>query len=171
MQNYKIYVFIIPILVLCLPLKQTYMQGKCVKVIDGDTIIIERGRKREKIRLGFIDAPELNQASVYLGIKIGLEAKEFLEKKILGKIIDVDLYGRGKYGRWIGEVKHAGENINLSLVLNGHAILYKYEPYPSNHHRAHFHQSQNIAKNNRRGVWRTYAFQNPSYYRKSKRSK
>lgn len=169
MSFYKNYLLIIPILVLCAPLKQDKMQGRCIKVIDGDTIIIQRGSKREKIRLAFIDAPELNQASLYLGVKIGKISQEFLANKILNKQVDIKLYGRGKYGRWIGEVKLDRENINLAMILSGHAINYKFKPYPSNYHRAHFHQSEKIARQSRRGIWRTYAFQNPSSYRKRNR--
>lgn len=166
MHNYKIYLFIIPILVLCVPLKRDLMLAKCVRVIDGDTIMVQRGTKKEKIRLAFIDAPEISQVSLFKKLAIGQRSKLYLEEKILNKNVKIKLYGRGKYKRWIGEVFLGEENINLDLILKGHAIIYKFEKYPSNFHRAHYHSSQFVSQNQRREIWATHGFENPSYYRK-----
>lgn len=166
MKNYKNYLFIIPILVLTLPLKRESLSGVCVRVLDGDTIIVQRGTKLEKVRLAFIDAPEISQFSIFNKIRIGEKSKEFLEQKILNKNVLIKLYGRGKYKRWIGEVFYKGENINLAIVLSGNAVLYKFKKYPTNYHRADYHSSQFLAQNKRVGIWGSYGFENPQHYRR-----
>ena len=51
-------------------------RAKVIKVIDGDTIWVKSKNKHIKIRLSYIDAPELKQ--VY-----GVRSKNFLSKLIL----------------------------------------------------------------------------------------
>ena len=49
----------------CLALNAQTIQGKVVRVSDGDTItILDDGKVEEKIRLNRIDAPEKKQAFV-----------------------------------------------------------------------------------------------------------
>jgi len=167
----KLYVLIIPILALTIPIEQQEIIAKCVKVIDGDTILINRGQGNLKIRLGFIDAPEIGQRSFTLNNPIGLKSKQLLESLILNKRVTIRLYGKGKYGRYIGEIFHQGQSINLKMIEHGQAILYKYSSYPTNSHRASYHSVAHIAMNRRVGLWSEVGFMNPSHYRKQKRHK
>lgn len=93
---------------------------KVEKVIDGDTINVKwEGRGFIfKVRLGRIAAPELGEDG-------GKESKKALENLIDGKEIDVLINPKnrvGKWGRLIGEVMHAGLNINDEMVRQGKAI-------------------------------------------------
>lgn len=165
----KLYVLVLPLLALTYPLENNIIIARCVEVIDGDTIKVQRGDRKFKVRLGFIDAPELDQRSLEEENPIGIQSKYFLESLILNKKIKIKHYGKGRYGRLIGEIFYNHENINLKLIEKGHAILYKYSSYPSNKHRAEYHSTAHIAMNKRLGLWAEVGFMNPSYYRKYKR--
>ena len=52
-----------PILMTCLTLNAQTIQGKVVRVSDGDTItILDEAKVENKVRLNRIDAPEKSQA-------------------------------------------------------------------------------------------------------------
>ena len=97
--------------------------GKVVGVTDGDTITVLRdGRERVKIRLDGIDAPEKSQPH-----RNG--AKQFTSKACFGKTVTVVEKDTDRYGRTIGVVEVAGENVNLGVVQAGYAWWYrKYAP-------------------------------------------
>ena len=93
-------------------------EGRCLRVSDGDTITIDAGGGKEKVRLIGIDAPELRQNG-------GREARQYLAKRILNRRVKVEGETRDRYGRLLGTVYLGEENINLSLVREGHAWDYK----------------------------------------------
>ena len=93
-------------------------EGRCLRVSDGDTITIAAEGRKEKVRLIGIDAPELRQEG-------GPEAQQYLAKRILNRRVKVEGETRDRYGRLLGTVYLGEENINLSLVREGHAWDYK----------------------------------------------
>ena len=102
-------------------------EGHCLRVSDGDTITIAAEGRKEKVRLIGIDAPELRQEG-------GPEARQYLAKRILNRRVKVEGETRDRYGRLLGTVYLGEENINLSLVREGHAWDYKaYSARPGLH--------------------------------------
>jgi len=101
-----------------------------VSVYDADTVRIDIDwggnfwSKNEPVRISRIDAPELRGKER----PAGLIARDFLRKRILGKEVLIRTYKdkRGKYGRFIVEIIHEGENISDWLVSNGQAVYKKY---------------------------------------------
>lgn len=96
------------------------IEGKVERVIDGDTLVIQR----YTVRLSLVDTPERNEA--------GFEAaKSFVVALCpLGStaIIDQD-DGQpvDRYNRMLGKVFCAGKVLNAELLRNGHAqILTRY---------------------------------------------
>ncbi len=83
-------------------------------VVDGDTIDISTG---DRIRLAGINTPEKGELCF-------LDAKLFLESKVLGKEIGIMGLGKDKYGRELAEVYLNNENINLALLREGLASAY-----------------------------------------------
>ena len=79
-------------------------EAEVVKVTDGDTITL-RVPWRDfdfKLRMARINAPEMNEEG-------GEESKQWLEEKILGRTIDVQIKREnrvGKFGRLLGEAIH-----------------------------------------------------------------
>lgn len=92
--------------------------GKVTKVIDGDTLLVDRRRGgEEKIRMASIDAPESSQQH-------GQESKAYLEKLVGGKEVQVQNLGTDRYGRIVGTIKLGRTNINKKLVADGSAWFY-----------------------------------------------
>lgn len=97
--------------------------AKITRVIDGDTVkVITDFRDFSfKVRLGKIASPEVKEEG-------GEEAKKFLENRVEGEdvFIDVDPNNRvGKWGRIIGEIFLMGQNINYEMVDLQLAVLWK----------------------------------------------
>ena len=85
--------FSIPSLVLA-----TTLEGKVIKVADGDTItIMDDSGNKHRIRLGGIDAPEKDQP-------YGKESTQSLLELTSGKAVVIEYEKRDRYKRIIGKV-------------------------------------------------------------------
>ena len=94
------------------------LRGKVVSVSDGDTItILDSSQRKHKIRLYGIDSPEGRQA-------FGNKAKKVTSAFTYGKIVDVNVLDRDRYGREVGLVYANGINVNGELVKKGYAWVY-----------------------------------------------
>tara|TARA_B100000949_G_scaffold232314_1_gene246274 strand:+ start:84 stop:563 length:480 start_codon:yes stop_codon:yes gene_type:complete len=98
-------------------------KGTVLKVIDGDTILVLTStNKRNKVRLSYIDAPEMNQ-------QYGKSSKIFLEKIILNQNIIINTEENDRYGRQLGEVYLYTHDkrvfINAKMIKSGNAWVYK----------------------------------------------
>jgi micrococcal nuclease len=101
--------------------------AKVVKVIDGDTIDLDIDlgfhiRITKRIRLSFINAPEMNT-------DLGKRSKEFLLKSIPQEsnvIIKTQLDSTDKYGRVLGEIFAPDQisSINKLMIDGGFAEYY-----------------------------------------------
>ncbi|MFA6602921.1 MAG: thermonuclease family protein [Candidatus Shapirobacteria bacterium] len=79
------------------------------EVIDGDTFRMANG---QRVRLLAVDAPELE----FCG---GTEAKELLEKSVLGKKIILEEVRADYMGRVLALVVSEGKNVNEVLIKSG----------------------------------------------------
>lgn len=92
-------------------------------VYDADTITVDIDlgfhiwARDEKIRLLAIDAPEVR------GVERpeGLQSRDWLRERILGNEIILKTQkagsGKGKYGRWLGEIFLPGEAVSLNQQM------------------------------------------------------
>ncbi len=119
--------------------------GKVSKVIDGDTIWVKSGVEKIKVRLSYIDAPELKQ-------NFGIKSKDYLIGLILDKNVEIHSYRRDRYKRVIGEVYiHNNKEsifVNAKLLKSGHAWVYK--RYRNNPYLINL---ENYARTNKNGIW------------------
>ncbi|TXK54948.1 thermonuclease family protein, partial [Campylobacter helveticus] len=105
-------------------LSYSNLQGRVIRVIDGDTIellVKQEDIKQSpkiKVRLFGIDAPEKKQA-------FGKEAKEYLSSLILDKEITLIINDKDKYQRTIGTILLNDKDINKEMVKNGYAWAYE----------------------------------------------
>ncbi|MED5430437.1 MAG: thermonuclease family protein, partial [Pseudomonadota bacterium] len=96
MINFKI--FLLFFLLFFFNIVKAYeYEGIVKKVSDGDTIIVQTNNKNIKIRLLYIDAPEIKQ-------NYGNASKKFLQDLILNKKILVDTKKNDRYGRQLAEI-------------------------------------------------------------------
>jgi len=88
-------------------------KGECVRVIDGDTIMVRwYGRNFDfPVRFNNINAPEMSEG--------GKEAKSWLKNRIEGQTIDVLVDPKkrvGKYGRLLGTILHNGMSLGQEMI-------------------------------------------------------
>lgn len=82
---------------------------RVIGVIDGDTLVLEG---KEKVRLRYVDAPELE----FCG---GLEAKAALEILVIGKKVRIDQQIPDQYGRGMALVYVGKTLINKEMLSSG----------------------------------------------------
>ena len=128
-----------------------------IKVIDGDTIILNGN----KIRFSGIDTPELKQTCLQNNKKIecGVSAKILLVKKIGNNIPKCISEGKDRYKRILAECFVNGESLSKFLVRRGYAFAYR-------KYSRKFIEDENFAKTNKLGMW-AMKFQYPWDFRKS----
>ena len=129
-------------------------RAKITKIIDGDTIDIAapggllRSTKQERLRLYGIDAPESNQRG-------GTDATKYLAKMARpGKKIWVHRTGTDQYGRTIALISpnrsRVQDSFNYRMIRAGHARAYM----PSPEDRPSYTEAEQMAQNEKRGIWK-----------------
>lgn len=121
------------------------LAGNCkvIDVSDGDTFTCLTGSNEQvKIRLGEIDAPEMNQP-------YGDRSKQALSSLILSEMVKMDVQDTDDYGRTVARISRMdGVDVNAEQVRSGAAWVYtKYLKDKS------LLVLQAEAKNNQRGLW------------------
>ncbi len=120
-----------------------------VRVIDGDTIVIENN---ERVRYIGMDTPELARgkrpAEPYAD-----EAKAFNQRLVGGKRVrlEFDKEERDRFGRLLAYVYVGEVMVNEELVRSG---LARAAAYPPNlRYRSRFEKLEEEAKEDGRGIW------------------
>lgn len=150
---------------LSIPAYSLTIEGKVVKVHDGDTVTIEDNNGEiYKIRLLGIDTPELEQG------KWGYMARDYLSELILDKNVvvatDENAPEYDKYHRILGYIRLNDRDstlVNLLLLKYGYAYRFRDE-----HIMEHddFISAENTARSASIGVWSDPTLQIPAQYRK-----
>jgi micrococcal nuclease len=125
------------------------------QVIDGDTIEIERGGKKERIRLIGIDCDEVGKDTIdpeSNGWRATMFVFELLEKDPQVKL-KYDSEREDKYGRTLAYVYLAdGSMLNELLMKEGWARVMRIPP--NTRHADDFAQLESAAKSASKGIWR-----------------
>ena len=133
-----------------------------IRVIDGDTIRAEVEGKERKIRLQYIDAPEMDQP-------FGVQSRNFLIRLLHKKNITVVFQqGEKSYGRFIGQIYANDESVNALMIKSGFAWVYDDFVKDSS---SFLYELQDQARANKLGLWQTKDWIEPWNWRKQKRSK
>ena len=133
---------------------------KSVKVIDGDTIILNNN----KIRLHGIDAPEKNQICKNIKntpYKCGISSKKALIKILGSNLVHCKKKGRDRYSRIIGVCFVNDTDVNQKMVKLGWALAYR-------KYSKDYVIDEKNAKENKLGLW-SGSFIKPWKWRKNKR--
>lgn len=113
---------------------------KIVRVLDGDTVEIDDGRK---VRFANINTPEKKFAYSEL-------SKDYLDK-FIGKDIKMENLGGDKYGRTLGKLFFEKEYLNLEIVKRGMAHSY----LVFEDEEREFSRAEKYALDEGLGIWRT----------------
>jgi endonuclease YncB( thermonuclease family) len=131
--------------------------GRCVGVLDGDSIqALDRGTMVE-IRLEGIDAPEHRQA-------FAERAKQTLSDLIYGKDVEIAGATTDDYGRLVARVFAGGVDVNLEMVRRG--LAWHYTRYSRDRALA---DAEATARARRAGLWVDAAPVPPWLYRRQAR--
>lgn len=95
----------------------TYAACRVLNVYDGDTVTLNCGGGRERVRLHCIDAPEMGQ------VPWGRRSRDHL-RRITPAQVRLVAHDRDRYGRLIGELYDGERSLNLALVEAGEAAVY-----------------------------------------------
>ena len=138
-------------------------QALVIKVVDGDTIDVNHNNDIRRIRLSYIDAPEIKNKQHY-----GVESKLFLSNILLNKKVIIYSDSKGKYGRSLGEVYIYNDNnsiyVNAKMIKSGNAWVY--EKYRKNEYLINL---ENFARTNKLGLWTNNTPIEPWVFRKTKK--
>lgn len=162
----KLIWFLLPIFfcVSCSNSKSTIENHIIVSVHDGDTFTDE---VNNKYRLYAVDTPEIsdqfNNFETTLGMEqiYAYEAKEFVERKMLHKNVQVIPISIDKYNRKVARIIIDGQDLSQLLVENGYArVAYinviKGSPYETKNYDYYrkILECQKKAYDNERGFWK-----------------
>ncbi len=100
-----------------------------MQVLDGDTIIVQRGSSRDTIRLLGVDTPETHHPTKPVQC-YGPEASAYTTKRLFGQVVRLedDVERHDIYGRRLAYVYLHGENFEEELLRKGYARLLVIEP-------------------------------------------
>jgi len=126
-----------------------------VRVIDGDTIVVDMNGVDETIRLIGIDTPETVDPRKLVGCfgkEASDKAKELLTGARVRVVIDPTQDTRDKYGRLLAYIfRDEGLFINKYMVEQGYA--YEYAHIVPHKYQTEFKTAQKEAKATQRGLW------------------
>lgn len=105
---------------------RTYLGCRVIEVKDGDTIKVEVDLGFEvtvspTIRFARIQAPEKDGPTREEGLKVASYVAEMLGTQY----VDLIVYKKEKYGRWLAEVILNEKNVSDHLLKIGYARPYK----------------------------------------------
>jgi len=129
---------------------------------DGDTVsgwrTVNGEAIQQRIRLAFIDAPELAQSPY------GINARAYFRSLLyVNEPVEARIYGTDAYGRLIAEIIRLRDygNCGLRIVLAGYAARFR---CPAE--RTEYASAEGIARYKKAGIWRQPGLQQtPWLYR------
>lgn len=158
------------VLFLSLPVSAVAAQYKVLRVVDGDTIVIDYNGKHEKVRLLCVNTPESVHPDRKQNVPMGKVASRFAKKRLSGKYVDLEFEGnrtRGKYRRLLTYVFVDGENLNLALVREGLSPYYTKYGLSEKYDRD-FRAAERFARHHRLNIWGEAALTSKYFRLKSK---
>jgi len=103
-----------------------------VRVIDGDTILVDLGGRRERVRYIGVDTPETvapNQPVECFGKEAAAANEDLVDGETVRLVFDAER--RDRYGRLLAYVYADGTFVNARLVEAGYATTLEIEPNTS----------------------------------------
>ena len=124
-----------------------------VRVVDGDTFVIDYNGKNEKVRLIGIDTPESVHPNEEKNTEFGEAVSNYSKKMLTGKKVQIefDVEQRDKYGRLLAYAYVDGQMYNKVLLEKGYAKLATYPPNVK--YVDEFTKIQKKARENKTGMW------------------
>ena len=98
------------------------LDGRIVRVADGDTVTLKTATGQRRIRLASIDAPETGHGSDQPGQPFGQAARDNLAALVAGRTLVATCYEQDRYGRDVCDLPLPdGQTANRRQVADGFA--------------------------------------------------
>lgn len=133
--------------VLLLPCAARAQTVNFIKIIDGDSLLVEAGGRSMEVRLIGVDAPEFKQ-------EFGRRAKEFSLKFCFGHKLRLELDKEivDRYGRVLAYVHKGDRMLNEEILKAGLAVAIRVRP--NTRHHARLKAAERFAAAKKRGFWK-----------------
>lgn len=130
--------------------KSNIYSARVIWVSDGDSVQVrDKQGRRHKIRMAYIDAPELRQA-------FGRRSHHHLRRLINGRKVQVEPFAHDQYGREVSRIFLDGKDVNLIQIQKGMAWHYrsiaKREQQKKDY--KHYQKAEKKARQARTGLWK-----------------
>ncbi|BBD63058.1 SNase-like nuclease (plasmid) [Nostoc sp. HK-01] len=137
-----------------------------VSVSDGDTLRVRNQQGQTiTVRLGCVDAPELKQNPW------GQQSKSRLQKLLpAGQSVQVRSIKRDKYKRVVAEIFMNNRSVNLTMVQEGQAVVYRQYLKGCDRTLGQFLQAEADAKSKKLGFWNQSQSVMPWDFRRGKKT-
>lgn len=141
--------------------KENQRAGEIIRIIDGDTVIMQTKENQEfRIRIADIDCPEKKQA-------FGMLAKQFTANEIGGKEVAIIKKYIDRYGRTVGYIMYDnGKDLSSELLKAG--MAWNYRKYSK---KEEYQRLENEARLKKAGLWAMPNPIPPWEYRRNKKRK
>lgn len=133
----------------------TTVLHRVIRVVDGDTLVVDMQGVPEKVRLIGINTPETVDPRKPVEC-FGKEASDAAKRLLAGQVVRIETDSsqgeRDKYGRLLAYVFLPNDvNINRYMIAEGYAYEYTYHvPYQ---YQKEFKQAQRDAEAHHKGLW------------------
>lgn len=126
---------------------------KIVRIVDGDTLVINYNGVDEKVRLIGVDTPESVHPDATKNNEFGKIASDFSKNYLDGKEVTLqfDVQERDQYGRILAYVYINGAMYNKTLLQEGMAKVATYPPNVK--YVDDFKALEKTARENNKGLW------------------
>lgn len=132
-----------------------------VRVVDGDTVVVDIDGANTKVRLLGIDTPESVHPNKKRNTQEGKQASDWAKKLLAGKnvYLEYDVGKTDRYGRTLAYVYLDDQKtmVNRLLLQNGLAQIMTIQP--NSRYANEFHRLQVAARQEGKGFWKTGFFQ------------
>ena len=174
MKKFLVGLLILISLTSCDTIIQTENQNnlyEVVRVVDGDTVILNIDGQRTRVRLIGIDTPESVAEDKSRNVKEGKIASEYTKNLLENKKVRLEFDDEKKdvYERKLGYVFLDDEFINEKLLKEGMAKLYT--KTTNKKYSERLRKAEQYARKNKKGFWKDFYVNDPNLYIKYTDSK
>ena len=138
------------------------LNGKIIKIIDGDTVYFQANNDDgyKKLRLVGIDAPEMKQP-------FGHKSRQCLANLINNKLVQIITFGEDRYKRTLAKIIIEKIDINQAMIKNGCAWFYiGYKNTLDKDDQVIYDQAEIVAIENKKGLFSNQDAEAPWDWRK-----
>lgn len=148
------------ILVVNLTVNAQFLNGKCLRVVDGDTYIFATAKDTLKIRDAYINTPEPKNAACSLAQPFSAESSAKAKEILLDQYFKIRVIGEDVYGRKLAyAILDKIGYYHKYMLFNGYSWSYK--QFGANY------RVQQAAKEKGVGLWQDPNAINPSVWLKT----